>query len=104
MKVAREEIFGPVLTVTTFESQVDAVAKANDSDYGLWAGVWTRDLRRALGVVGSLDSGVVTVNEEPITFPQTPFGGFKRSGNASEQGMDAISSYVRVKNVSINLD
>ena len=104
MKVAREEIFGPVLTVTTFEGQEDAVSKANDSEYGLWAGVWTRDLRRAHTVARELESGIVTVNEEPITFPQTPFGGFKNSGNSSEQGLDAVSAYLRVKNVSVNLD
>ncbi len=104
MKVAREEIFGPVLTVTSFESEDDAVAKANDSEYGLWAGVWTKGLSRAHRVAGQIEAGIVTVNEEPITFPQTPFGGFKRSGNSSEQGMDAVSSYVRVKNVSVNLD
>ena len=78
--------------------------KANDSDYGLWAGVWTGDLRRAHSVAHELDSGIVGVNEEPVTFPQTPFGGFKNSGNSSEQGMDAVTSYLRVKNVSINLD
>ena len=104
MKVSRDEIFGPVLTVTTFEGEEDAVEKANDSDYGLWAGVWTKDLRRAHKMAGRLESGVVAVNEEPFTFPQTPFGGFKKSGNASEQGMDAVSSYLRVKNVSVNLD
>ena len=103
MKVAREEIFGPVLTVTTFSGEEDAVGKANDSDYGLWAGIWTRDLRRAHSVAGKLESGIVGVNEEPVTFPQTPFGGFKASGNSSEQGMDAVQSYVRVKNVSVNL-
>ncbi|MDE1857577.1 MAG: aldehyde dehydrogenase [Thaumarchaeota archaeon] len=104
MRVAREEIFGPVLTVTTFRGDDDAVAKANDSEYGLWAGVWTRDLRRAHSVAGRLESGIVTVNEEPITFPQTPFGGFKNSGNSSEQGMEAVLAYVRTKNVSVNLD
>ena len=104
MRVAREEIFGPVLTVTTFQGQEDAVKKANDSDYGLWAGVWTGDLRKAHSVAHELDSGIVGVNEEPVTFPQTPFGGFKNSGNSSEQGMDAVMSYLRVKNVSINLD
>ena len=104
MKVARDEIFGPVLTVTTFDGQEDAVAKANDSDFGLWAGVWTKELRRAHRVAAALEAGIVAVNEEPTTFPQTPFGGFKRSGNSSEQGMDAVSSYVRIKNVSVNLD
>jgi acyl-CoA reductase-like NAD-dependent aldehyde dehydrogenase len=104
MRVAREEIFGPVLTVTTFEGQEDGIQKANDSEYGLWAGVWTSDLRAAHSVAKELDSGIVSVNEEPFTFPQTPFGGFKKSGNSSEQGMDAIQTYVRVKNVSVNLD
>ena len=104
MRVAREEIFGPVLTVTTFKGEDDAVSKANDSEYGLWAGIWTRDLRRAHSVAAKLEAGIVTVNEEPITFPQTPFGGFKRSGNYSEQGMEAVHSYVRTKNVSVNLD
>jgi len=66
--------------------------------------VWTRDIRRAHRVASSLDAGIVSINEEPVTFPQTPFGGFKRSGNSSEQGMEAISSYVRVKNVMVNLE
>ena len=104
MRVAREEIFGPVLTVTVFEGTADALQKANDCEYGLWAGVWTKDLARAHRVARDLEAGIVAVNEEPVTFPQTPFGGFKRSGNSSEQGMDAVGSYVRVKNVSVNLD
>jgi len=104
MKVAREEIFGPVLTVTSFQTEEEGVEKANDVDYGLWAGVWTRDLKRAHSVARRLEAGIVAINEEPVTFPQTPFGGFKKSGNSSEQGIDAISSYVRIKNVSVNLD
>lgn len=104
MKVFQEEIFGPVLTVTTFEGPEDALEKANDSDYGLWAGIWTKDLRRAHTVARELDSGIVGINEEPVTFPQTPFGGFKKSGNASEQGVDSLNAYLRVKNVSVNLD
>jgi aldehyde dehydrogenase (NAD+) len=104
MRVAREEIFGPVLTVSTFKGDDDAVQKANDSEYGLWAGIWTKDLRRAHIVAGKLEAGIVTVNEEPITFPQTPFGGFKNSGNSSEQGTEAVLAYVRTKNVSVNLD
>jgi len=104
MEVAREEIFGPVLTVTTFETTPEAVSKANDSEFGLWAGVWTKELGKAHRVASQLDAGIIGINEEPITFPQTPFGGFKRSGNSSEQGIDAVSAYVRVKNVSVNLD
>jgi acyl-CoA reductase-like NAD-dependent aldehyde dehydrogenase len=103
MKVSKEEIFGPVLTITTFETDEEARKLANGVDYGLWAGIWTRDLRRAHTVAQQLEAGIVAVNEEPITFPQTPFGGYKKSGNCTEQGMDAISSYLRVKNVSINL-
>ncbi len=104
MKVARDEIFGPVLSVSEFKAEADAISYANGSEYGLWAGIWTRDLGRAHRVASKLESGIVGINEEPVTFPQTPFGGFNKSGNGSEQGVDAVLSYVRTKNVSVNLD
>ncbi len=104
MSVAKEEIFGPVLTVTAFSGVEDAVTKANAVEYGLWAGVWTSDLRKAHSTARSIEAGIVAINEEPITFPQTPFGGFKKSGNSTEQGAEVISTYVRIKNVSVNLE
>lgn len=104
MRIGREEVFGPVLTVGTFESEQEAVEKANSTEFGLWAGIWTRDVRRVHALAARIEAGIVTANEEPVTFPQTPFGGFKMSGSGSEQGMDAVLSYLRTKNVSVNLD
>jgi aldehyde dehydrogenase (NAD+) len=104
MKIVREEIFGPVLSVMTFEGFEEAVRIANDSEYGLYAGVWTASLRTAHRVAKELESGMVSINEYPVTYPQSPFGGFKKSGLGFEQGVDAIESYLRVKNVEINLD
>jgi len=104
MKIVREEIFGPVLSVMTFAGLEEAVRIANDSEYGLYAGVWTTSLRTAHRVAKELESGMVSINEYPVTYPQSPFGGFKRSGLGFEQGVDAVESYLRVKNVEINLD
>lgn len=104
MKIVREEIFGPVLSVLTFRDVNDAIRMANDSDFGLYAGLWTSNLRTAHKVARELETGMVSVNEYPVTFPQSPFGGYKNSGLGSEQGVDAISNYVQTKNVVINLD
>jgi aldehyde dehydrogenase (NAD+) len=76
MTVAREEIFGPVLCAMSFRTPDEALALANDSDYGLLAGVWTRDLSVAHRMARGLQAGMVSVNEYPVTFPQTPFGGY----------------------------
>jgi aldehyde dehydrogenase (NAD+) len=104
MKIAREEIFGPVLSVLTFETLDEGLRIANDSEFGLYAGVWTSNLRTAHKLAKELQTGMVSINEYPVTYPQSPFGGYKSSGLGSEQGVDAISNYLKTKNVVVNLD
>ena len=99
----REEIFGPVLSVMPFSTADDALRLANGSEYGLLNGVWTKDLSTAHRFARDLQSGMVSVNEFPVTFPQTPFTGWKRSGIGAEQGAEAMRFYTRVKNVNVNL-
>jgi aldehyde dehydrogenase (NAD+) len=102
-RMVREEIFGPVLAVHRFESADEALHFANRTRFGLFASVWTRDLATAHGVARQLEAGMVTINEPPMTFPQTPFGGYKESGVGSEQGREAPLAYTRRKNVIVNL-
>ena len=102
-RAVREEIFGPVLSVSSFSDVEDAVRLANETPYGLLAAVWTRDLGTAHSVARRLESGMVVVNEAPVTFPQTPFGGFKASGVGFEQGVRALEPFTRRKNVLVHL-
>ncbi len=102
-RMVQEEIFGPVLAVHRFETADEALRLANRTRYGLFASVWTRDLATAHGVARQLEAGMVTINEPPMTFPQTPFGGYKESGVGFEQGRDAPLVYTRRKNVIVNL-
>jgi aldehyde dehydrogenase (NAD+) len=102
-RVVREEIFGPVLSVQSFASVDEAIALANDTRYGLFASVWTKDLGTAHTVARQLQAGMVAINEPPTTFPQSPFGGYKESGLGFEQGIHAIEAYTHRKNVIINL-
>jgi aldehyde dehydrogenase (NAD+) len=101
--VWREEIFGPVLSVMPFAATDDAVKLANDCDFGLLNGIWTQNLGTAHRMAHDLESGMVSINEFPVTFPQTPFTGWKKSGIGAEQGKEAMAFYTRVKNVNVNL-
>lgn len=102
-RIVREEVFGPVLAVHRFEGVDQAVQVANRTTYGLFASVWTRDISTGHSVARQLEAGIVTVNEPPMTFPQTPFGGYKQSGLGFEQGRDAPLVYTRRKNVIVSL-
>ena len=102
-RALREEIFGPVLSVQTFSDTEEAIRFANDTSYGLLGAVWTRDLGTAHTVARQLDTGMVVVNEAPLSYPQSPFAGRKASGVGFEQGRHAIETYTRRKNVLVHL-
>ncbi|MGA2789719.1 MAG: aldehyde dehydrogenase family protein [Candidatus Bathyarchaeia archaeon] len=102
MKIGCEEIFGPVLTVFKFKSVEEVVQMANDTKFGLYAGVWTNDLKVSQRLVNQLQAGVVAVNDYLVAYPQTPFGGYKDSGIGYESGLQAISHYTRIKSVTVN--
>jgi aldehyde dehydrogenase (NAD+) len=100
--IAREEIFGPVLVTMPFTDELDAVARANDTEYGLVASVWSRDVARALRVAERIDVGQVSINGGALSI-ETPFGGFKQSGYGREKGVEALHDYAQIKTISLSL-
>jgi len=104
MRISREEIFGPVLVVSKFESELEVVKRANDSEYGLGAGIWTENITNAHNIANKLKSGSVWINCYNATDPASPFGGFKNSGFGREMGSYALDNYTEVKSIWVNLN
>jgi aldehyde dehydrogenase (NAD+) len=102
--VCREEVFGPFATVTTFSDDDEAIRIANDTKYGLGAGLWTRDIKRAHRMAKAIRSGMVWVNCYKRVHPGSPFGGVGESGYGREMGFDVMREYTQAKSVWINVD
>jgi acyl-CoA reductase-like NAD-dependent aldehyde dehydrogenase len=100
----REEIFGPVVSVMTFDDEADAIAKANDTEFGLSGSIWSRDSAKAIRVARAVESGNLSVNSNSSVRYWTPFGGYKQSGLGRELGPDALDSFTEVKNVFISTE
>ena len=103
MTVAREEIFGPVLSIIDYEEPEEAIKIANDTDYGLAAGIFTKNLDQATKSSNQLEAGQIYVNGWFTGSIATPFGGYKQSGYSREKGVQALNAYLQIKNVGISL-
>ena len=103
MKIAKEEIFGPVLSILTFETEEEAIEIANSTPFGLSASVWTKDIDRAMKLSRSLEAGTVWINTFMNGYPEVPFGGYKESGLGREMGTAAIDEFTELKTIQIHI-
>ena len=102
-RIAREEIFGPVMSVIPFSSAEEVVELSNDNEYGLAAAVWTRDIKKAINTARALRAGIVWINDTQPAPTEAPWGGYKQSGIGRELGHDGVEDYLESKHIWINL-
>jgi acyl-CoA reductase-like NAD-dependent aldehyde dehydrogenase len=103
MRIAREEIFGPVVSIIPFDTEEEAIRLANATPYGLSGSIWSRNIGKALRTAKALQAGVISVNCNSSVHTEAPFGGYKMSGVGRELGMHAIELYTELKNVFVDL-
>ncbi|EGH30207.1 betaine aldehyde dehydrogenase [Pseudomonas syringae pv. japonica str. M301072] len=103
MTIVREEIFGPVMSILGYDTEDEVVRRANDTDFGLAAGIVTRDLNRAHRVIHLLEAGICWINAWGESAAQMPVGGYKQSGVGRENGISSLAQYTRIKSVQIEL-
>ena len=104
LRIVKEEIFGPVMCILTFDAEDEVIERANDTEFGLAAGVFTADLEKGQRVVNQLQAGICWINTYNITPVELPFGGYKQSGLGRENGLEAIEHYTQVKTVYVEMD